>query len=121
MSKNGVSIMKVLDLLKLWEQNAAGALTEEEFSIRLPIEDAAKLQALAEMYPRRSITDIITDLLSSALEDVETSLPYVCGEKVVARDEQGDPLYEDVGPTPRYLDLTKKHLGNYQKISGRNN
>ena len=79
------------------------------------IEDAAKLQALAEMYPRRALADIITDLLSAALRDLESSLPYERGNKVVGTDEEGDPLYEDVGPTPRYLDLTRKHLNKYQK------
>lgn len=107
--------MKVKDLLCLWEKTANGKLTHEQFNIRLPIEDAAKLQALAEMYPRRSINDIITDLLSAALEDVESSLPYIRGETIVAVDEQGDPLYEDIGPTPRYLSLTKKHMSDYQR------
>jgi hypothetical protein len=107
--------MKVKDLLCLWEKTANGELTPEEFHIKLPIEDAAKLQALAEMYPRRSIHDIITDLLSAALRDVESSLPYIRGDTVVAVDEQGDPLYEDVGPTPRYLSLTKKHMSDYQR------
>ena len=106
--------MKVQELLSLWEQTASGKLTKEHYSIRLPIEDAAKLQALADMYPRRSVTDIITDLLSAALNDVESSLPYVRGDNIVARDEQGDPLYEDVGPTPRYLTLTQKHLSKFQ-------
>ena len=25
-------------------------------------------------------------------------------------DEQGDPLYEDIGPTPRFLALSRKYL-----------
>ena len=108
-----MSSIKVKELLQLWETTASGQLTREEHSIRLPVEDAAKLQALAEMYPRRSVTDIITDLLSAALDDVESSMPYISGKTVVARDEQGDPLYEDVGPTPKYLSLTKKHLNDY--------
>ena len=111
--------MKVLDLLNLWEKTASGELTNEEYSINLPVEDAARLHALAEMYPRRSASNIITDLLSASLQDIESSLPYVCGNTVVAHDEQGDPMYEDVGPTPRYLTLTKKHLGLYQKQSSR--
>jgi hypothetical protein len=28
---------------------------------------------------------------------------------VVSEDEQGDPLYEDMGPMPRYR-ITRKHL-----------
>lgn len=107
-------MMKVQELLKLWESTATGELAEESFSVRLPVEDAARLQALADLYPRRSIENIITELLSSALDEVESSLPYVRGENVVARDELGDPLYEDVGPTPRFLTLTQKHLDEFQ-------
>lgn len=107
--------MKIQELLSLWEKTANGSLTPEEFTIRLPIEDAAKLQALAEMYPRRALADIITDLLSAALRDLESSLPYERGNTVVGTDEEGDPLYEDVGPTPRYLDLTRKHLSKYKQ------
>ncbi len=106
--------MKILELLQCWEESADGKLTDEEYKIRLPLEDAAKIQALAELYPRRSISEIITELLSAALTDVETSLPYIRGDTVVAVDELGDPLYEDVGPTPRYLSLTKKYLDDYR-------
>lgn len=106
--------MKVKELLGLWEKTAKGDLTAEHYDIRLPVEDAAKLQALADLYPRRSVSDIITDLLSASLNEVESSLPYVRGQRVVARDEEGDPLYEDVGPTPRYLSLTHKYLSEIQ-------
>lgn len=106
--------MKIHELLRLWEKTANGELTREEYNIRLPLVDAAKLQALAEIYPRRSIEEILSDLLSAALSDVETSLPYIRGENVVAVDEEGDPLYEDIGPTPRYLSLSKKFLTDFQ-------
>ena len=102
--------MKVQDLLALWESTAKGELTREQYSVRLTLQDAARIQALADLYPRRSIDEIITDLIAAALDDVESSLPYVRGETVVATDELGDPLYEDVGPTPKYLTLTQKHL-----------
>lgn len=108
--------MKVKELLHLWEESANGQLTLEEYRVRLPVEDAAKLEALAEIYPRRAVNDIITDLLCAALSEVETSLPYVRGETVVARDELGDPLYEDIGPTPRYLSLTQKHMTSLQSL-----
>ena len=106
--------MKVHDLIKLWQETANSPLTQELYSIKLPQEDAARLRALADLYPRRNITDIVTDLLSAALNDVETSLPYIRGSNVVAVDELGDPLYEDVGPTPKFLSLTQKHLEQLQ-------
>ncbi len=110
--------MNVRDLLSIWEKTAGGELTVEQFAVRLPVEDAARLNALAEMYPRRSPEELITDLLSAALTEVEASLPYVRGSNVVATDEEGDPIYEDVGPTPRFLTLTRKHLERYRLNNG---
>ncbi|MCY1378154.1 hypothetical protein D9M69_657660 [compost metagenome] len=48
--------------------------------------------------------------MGSALEELEASFPYVKGSQVVATDEQGDPLYEDIGPTPRFLALSRRYL-----------
>ena len=102
--------MKINALVKHWEDNAAARLTNREYRLHLPLEDAARVAALAEMYPKRTEEEIISELLSAALDELETSFPYVKGTRVVAEDEQGDPMFEDVGPTPRYLDLSKKHM-----------
>jgi hypothetical protein len=101
--------MQIGDLVGHWVHEATGALTEERYSIRLPVEDAAKIEALAEMFPRRTREQLITDLLSVALDELVSKLPYVQGERIIARDEEGDPIYEDVGLTPRYLELTREH------------
>lgn len=102
--------MNVRGLLGLWEQTASGELTPSYYQVRLPVEDAARLAALSEMFPRRSPEQLITDLLSAALSDLERGMPYVESEQVVSEDEQGDPIYGDLGPTPRFLALTQKHL-----------
>ena len=52
---------------------------------------------------------IITELLSAALDTLEAALPYEQGERIIAEDECGDPIYEDVGPTPHFLMLAKQH------------
>jgi hypothetical protein len=69
---------------------------------------AAQISALAEIYGR-SESEVISDMLSVALEDLRTALPYVKGEKVIAEDEFGDPIYEDAGPMPRFLALSKQY------------
>jgi hypothetical protein len=28
---------------------------------------------------------------------------------VISRDDQGDPVYEDIGLTPRFVELTRKY------------
>jgi hypothetical protein len=33
----------------------------------------------------------------------------VAGKRVISTDEQGDPLYEDVGATPRFMQLTRSY------------
>lgn len=102
--------MKIRELIRHWEQNAKGRLTRSRYSIHLDIESAARLAALSEMYPKRCTEELLGELIGSALEELEASLPYVQGSQVVATDEQGDPLYEDIGPTPRFLALSRKHL-----------
>ncbi|MDG1581476.1 pilin assembly protein [Pseudomonas sp. GOM6] len=102
--------MKIRELVRHWEQNAKGRLTRSQFHIHLDLESAARLAALAEMYPKRSTEELLGELIGAALEELEASLPYVKGSKVVATDEQGDPLFEDIGPTPRFLALSRRYL-----------
>lgn len=102
--------MKIRELIGHWEQNARGQLTQETYCLHLDLESAARLNALAEMYPKRNVEVLLAELVSAALEELEASLPYVKGSKVVAVDEQGDPLYEDIGPTPRFLALSRQYL-----------
>lgn len=110
--------MRVHDLVQAWEQGATEQRTRDYYTVRLPVHDAAKVAALAELYPGRSEADIITDLLSAALDEVEAAFPYVPGQRVVAEDELGDPLYEDNGLTPRFQELTRKHSKRLQNDSG---
>lgn len=109
--------MKVRDLAGEWERTASGELTQEQFRIRLDIEDAAKLAALAEMYPKRTEEQILADLVGAALTDLESGFPYIRGSRVIAEDEQGDPVYEDAGTTPRFLELSRKHLERLKRKS----
>jgi len=102
--------MKIRELVRQWENDATGRLTRSPYEVHLDLEAAARLAALAEMYPKRQPHELLGELIGAALEELEAGLPYVKGTHVVATDEQGDPLYEDVGPTPRFLELSKKHL-----------
>jgi len=101
--------MKIKALAECWEQQAKATFTSDEYSLRLPVEDAAKITALAEMYPKRTKSEIIGELLSAALDELETGFPYIEGKKVITKDEMGDPIFEDIGPMPKFLDLSKKH------------
>jgi hypothetical protein len=102
--------MKISELVREWESSATGRMSTQQYNIPLDVESAARLAALAEMYPKRSTEELLGELVGAALEAIETSLPYQRGTKVISTDEQGDPVYEDVGPTPRFLALSRKHL-----------
>ena len=100
--------MKFKPLLERWKKEAVPARTAKEYSIRLELDSAARLQALAELFPGQPMEAIITDLLQAALEEIGAAMPYAPGPKVISRDDQGDPVYEDVGLTPRFVELTRK-------------
>lgn len=101
--------MQVKDLVRHWQSEAGEPRTARAYTMRLPLYDAAKIAALAEMFPGLTEERIITDLLSSALDDLSASFAYVRGERVVAHDEEGDPIHEDAGLTPRFHELSRKH------------
>jgi hypothetical protein len=61
------------------------------------------------MFPGRTPEQLTTELLSAALAELAAAMPYVAGQRVIATDEQGDPVYEDVGPTPRFMELVRAH------------
>lgn len=102
--------MKIHDLIKEWEAHAAAPLTVQEYAIRLPEHTAARILALADMFPARTQEQLITELLGAALDDLEAAFPYVPGSAVIAEDDHQDPIYEDAGLTPRFNALTRHHL-----------
>ena len=106
--------MKFKPLLERWKKNPAPVRTAAEYAVRLPLDDAARLHALAELFPGQSIEDIVTDLLGAALDEIAATMPYEMGPKVISRDDQGDPVYEDIGLSPRFVELTRKSKKNLQ-------
>jgi hypothetical protein len=98
------------ELLQSWAQASEPPRTAAAYSVRLPVEDAARLAALADLYPGRGRDDMITDLLAMALSGVAAALPYRPGPTVISTDDHGDPVFEDVGLTPRFIALTREHL-----------
>ncbi len=100
--------MKIRNLITEWEKHATEKLVSSDCIVKLRVHDVARIRALTELFPARQESQIITELLSAALDELEEAFPYVQGSKVTAEDEFGDPLYEDKGLTPRFVELTKK-------------
>jgi hypothetical protein len=105
----GGVVVKFKPLLDRWKKAPALPKTAKEYAVRLPLDDAARLQALAELFPGQSIEEIVTDLLGAGLDEIVAAMPYEKGPKVISRDDHGDPVYEDVGLTPRFVELSRKY------------
>lgn len=101
--------MKIGELAEAWQKDALGEQPVQHYTVSLPLEEAAKIEALVELFPRRNREQLITELLAAALDDVISLMPYEEGDTVIARDEMGDPVFEDVGLTPRFLQLVREH------------
>lgn len=107
--------MSFKSILESWQGDSPPELSDERYAIRLPVEDAARVAALSEMFPGCGAEKIVADLIHAGLDEIEASMPYVAGDKVIREDEFGDPVYEDVGMTPRFLELVRS---NRDKIDG---
>lgn len=102
--------MKMRKLLERWQSLSRSPEARVTLSLALPHHDAARIYALAEMYPGLDIEEILGDVIHTALDELQEAFPYINGSRKVAEDEFGNPLYEDIGPTPKFLALTQKHL-----------
>lgn len=106
--------MTIKELVGMWEGQAQGLLTDETYAVHITLKDAAKIEALCEMYPNRTREQLISELVSASLAELEVSFPYIAGNEVATIDEFGDPVYKDTGPTPAFLTLTRKHMARYK-------
>lgn len=110
--------MSFKSLLDAWSNREPQVTTDQVYSVRLPVRDAARLHALVDLYPGTDVERIITDLISASLNELEAAMPYVPGERVIREDDYGDPVYEDTGPTPRFLELAREHRKKLQGEMG---
>lgn len=68
--------MKIKELAESWEKQGNAVMTKQQYAFCLPIDDAAKIAALAQMYPKRSENEIMGELISAALDELLENLPY---------------------------------------------
>ena len=99
---------RVQHLLKEWAQALQTTPRVKNVTVKLSLQDYARIRALTEIYPDRSEEQILSELLSAMLDEVEEALPYIPGKSVVAEDEFGDPVYEDIGLSRKFEQLKQK-------------
>lgn len=106
--------MSFKQLMDSWRAKREPVMTRQEYAVQLPLHDAARLHALTDLYPGVKTEQIITDLITTALDGIEAAMPYVPGERVIREDDHGDPVYEDIGMTPEFLERVRDHQQNLE-------
>lgn len=104
-------------MIKKWQEDSSSPVTDCQYAVFLPLYDAARIEALNDMFPEKTKEQIITELLSAALDEAEEAFPYVKGKTVIAQDEFGDPMYEDTGQTSNFIRLTNHYMDKIKKPS----
>jgi predicted DNA-binding protein len=110
--------MEPKELPTIWSQPDLSRLTPKQISIRLPLEVSAKISALSDLYPRKAKTEIIGDLLASALDQMEKALPTDDVEPLGFHPETKEPIFPSSGVQLRYRNLTEKYLAELEKELG---
>jgi hypothetical protein len=105
--------MKASDLVNLWDAPDNTRLTAKQLSFRLPVHVAAKLSALCELYPNKTRTEIVGDLLTTALLELEHALPSYEGGEYDRDPETGESLRELTGPLIQFRNSANKF---YQEL-----
>lgn len=83
----------------------------DELSSRTPLtiavdeDDLVRLQALSQLY-KLPIDELGALLMGDILRQIEARIPYKPGPKVI-RVEDDEPIYEDIGDMPRYLEIKR--------------
>lgn len=93
-------------LLEALESKARQQESLTELNVTIAREDQIRLEALASAFGLTR-EEVCSSLLHSILLEVEEKMPYRPGPRVI-RIEDGDPIYEDVGPMPRYLEAKRQ-------------
>jgi hypothetical protein len=109
--------MKAGQLHDLWASPDNTRLTSKQFSFRLPVHIAAKIAALCEIYPQKNRTQIVADLLTTALDELEKNLPECAGERAEKSIEEHiametgeyEPLYYMGGVRARFQEVANRH------------
>ncbi len=112
--------MKSSDLHNVWSSPDNSRVTSKQYSFRLPVHVAAKLAALCEMYPHKTRTEIVGDLLSTSIEDVIKSIPVYEGE-IIHILPDGEEIRAEAGPRVDFWEIADKHYQAIEKEMGNEN
>ena len=109
------------DLHKVWAAPDNTRLTSRQFSFRLPVHVAAKLSALCELFPEKTRTQIVGDLLATAIDDFARSFPVVKGDLLCIDPSSGEEIYDEDGQGKEYQKLADHYYRELEIEMGNEN
>jgi hypothetical protein len=110
--------MKARELGTIWSRPDNSRLVPKQVSIRLPVHVMARLRALEEIFPTRTRSELIGDLLSSALDEVVWGLPKVKGRPLGPEPGENEEWFEVEGVAAQYRTKANKHFAAIEKELG---
>jgi hypothetical protein len=102
--------MKAADLKAIWEAPDNSRLMKNQTSVRLSTHVGARISAICELYPTKSKSQVINDLLAAALDEFEKSFEFIPGREVGEDPGTREVFAEDVGPRVRFINTANRHL-----------
>lgn len=112
--------MKPGDLTKVWTAPDNSRLTPKQQSFRLPLHVAAKLDALCSIFPNKTKTEIVGDLLATAIDEIERELPTRRGRQV-NEDHDFGAVYELQGQRVEFRYTANKLYRELERSMGNKN
>lgn len=112
--------MKAKQLGAIWSRPDNTRLAPKQVSVRLPVHVMARLRALEDIFPTRTRTELIGDLLSSALDEVVSGLPMAMGEayRGPSAPDDDEKYFEVEGLAAQFRYKSNKHFAEIEKELG---
>jgi len=110
--------LKASDLKAVWDAPDNSRLMKRQTSVRLATHIGARISALCDLFPSKSKSQLINDLLAAALQDFEDSLEFVPGRDVAQDPHTDQILYEDQGQRVSFLNRANGYLKEYEAEIG---
>lgn len=112
--------MKPGDLTKVWTAPDNSRLTPKQQSFRLPLHVAAKLDALCTIFPNKTKTEIVGDLLATAIDEIERELPSHRGPQIDHTAATG-AIYAIAGARAEFRRQANKNYKELERSLGNKN
>lgn len=84
-------------------------LSRKKYSFNLPFSLASQLEALCELHPHKTRTQLIADLIALGLAEIERSASHASSETSEFHPDTSQHIYLLNGPFAEFHGLARKH------------